>query len=85
MTAAQGDSRQFAGRNLESLVARLASPDRAPEDVATDLFLTILSRRPTANEQAQFRSYLRGAASLQDACRELAWVLMMTSEFSLNH
>jgi hypothetical protein len=53
--------------------------------VAADLFLTILSRRPTADEQSRFTSYLKGAASARDAHRELAWALMMTAEFSLNH
>jgi hypothetical protein len=81
----QMNSGQFAGRNLDALVKSLSTPDRSPEDVAADLFLAILSRRPTADERAQFRSYLQNAASPQDACRELAWVLMMTSEFSLNH
>jgi hypothetical protein len=81
----QMNSGQFAGRNLDALVSRLSTPDRSPEDIAADLFLAILSRRPTANEQAQFKSYLQRAGSAHDAARELAWVLMMTSEFSLNH
>jgi hypothetical protein len=81
----QMNSGQFAGRNLDALVSRLATPERPPEDVAADLFLTILSRRPTADEQARFRSYLGRAESTRDACRDLAWALMMTSEFSLNH
>jgi hypothetical protein len=81
----QMNSGQFAGRNLDALVGRLAAPDRPPEDVAADLFLTILSRRPTADELARFRSYLGRAESTRDACRDLAWALMMTSEFSLNH
>ena len=79
------NSEQFAGRNLEALVNRLSAAGRSPEDVAEQLFLTILSRRPTAEEQARFKSYLRSAGSGGAACRELAWVLMMTSEFSLNH
>jgi hypothetical protein len=81
----QMNSGQFAGRNLDTLIARLMSTNRPPEDVAADVFLAILSRRPTADERARFASYLQGAASAHDACRELAWVLMMTSEFSLNH
>jgi hypothetical protein len=81
----QMNSGQFAGRNLDTLVGRLTTPGRSPEDVASDLFLTMLSRRPTADEQRQFKSYLGRFDSAQSACRELAWVLMMTSEFSLNH
>lgn len=81
----QMNSGQFAGHGRDALVDRLATPGRTPEDVASDLFVTILSRRPTAEEQAQFREYAGQAASLREACGELAWVLMMTSEFSLNH
>jgi hypothetical protein len=81
----QMNSGQFAGRNLDALASRVATPDRSPEDVAADLFLTVLSRRPTADEVARFRSYLSNAGSAQDGCRDLGWVLMMTSEFSLNH
>lgn len=79
------NSRQFAGRNIAALVTRSASSGRSPDDVAGDLFLTILSRRPTAEEQRLFRDHLGRADSAQAACRELAWALMMTSEFSLNH
>jgi hypothetical protein len=81
----QMNSGQFAGRNVDGLLGRLGTPGRTPEEVAADLFLAILSRRPTEDEQAQFKSYLGRAGSARDACRELAWVLMMTSEFSLNH
>jgi hypothetical protein len=81
----QMNSGQFAGRNLDALVGRLAESGRAPDDVAADLFLTFLSRRPAADEQARFRSYVQTAGSTRDACRDLGWVLMMTGEFSLNH
>jgi hypothetical protein len=71
------NSGQFAGR----APATSAAPN---QDVATDLFLTILSRRPTADEATRVESYLARSGSA-DARRELAWVLIMTSEFSLNH
>jgi hypothetical protein len=78
----QMNSGQFTGRNLDGLVTRLnPSSDRPLEDIASDLFLTILSRRPTEKELRQARPYLNGTGGL----RELAWVLIMTSEFSLNH
>jgi hypothetical protein len=81
----QMNSRQFAGRNVDDLVERMMTPGRSPDEVGSDLFLAMLSRRPTGDEQATFGSYLGSAGSAHDACRELAWVLMMTSEFSLNH
>jgi hypothetical protein len=81
----QMNSGQFAGRNLAALAARWAAPGRSPDDIAGDLFLAILSRRPTADEQRLVRDHLAASHSAEAACRELAWALMMTSEFSLNH
>lgn len=81
----QMNSGQFAGRNIAALVTRLATSGRSADDVAEDLFLTILSRRPSADEQQLFRNYRERTGSVEAASRELAWVLMMTSEFSLNH
>ena len=51
-----------------------------------DLFLASCrgARRPT--KQRLFRAYAGPVpARAEAACRELAWALMMTSEFSLNH
>lgn len=79
------NSPQFAGRNVAALVTRLTTSGRSPDDLAGDLFLTILSRRPSAEEQRLFRDHLGDAGSREAACRELAWALMMTREFSLNH
>jgi hypothetical protein len=80
----QMNSDQFAGRNIAALVSRLAKPGRSADDVAADLFLAILSRRPTANEQKLFGGHVTQVGSLESAARELAWALLMTSEFSLN-
>jgi hypothetical protein len=81
----QMNADQFAGRSLAALARRLADSSRSPEDVAADLFLTILSRRPTADEQKLFRVHTTRTGSLETAARELAWALLLTSEFSLNH
>jgi hypothetical protein len=80
----QMNSGQFAGRNLTALAARVAKPGRSPDDVAGELFLTILSRRPTADEVMLFRDHVARVGSVGPAARELTWALMMTSEFSLN-
>ena len=82
----QMNSGQFTRRNLDGLVTRLNSPaDRSREETASDLFLTILSRRPTENEFRQAKSYVDRCGSAANGLHELAWVLIMTSEFSLNH
>lgn len=82
----QMNSGQFTGRNLDGLVTRLNPlSDRSIEEIASDVFLTILSRRPTENELRQVKAYLNRTGSTASGLRELAWVLIMTSEFSLNH
>ena len=79
------NSDQFAGRNVAALAGRVAAPGRSADDVAGDLFLAVLSRRPTAGERDLFRDHVGRAGSVGAAARELAWALLMTSEFSLNH
>ncbi len=81
----QMNSDQFAGQRLDALAERLTKPGRSADDVAGDLFLTILSRRPTADEQKLFHAHAKRTGSLESATWELAWALLMTSEFSLNH
>jgi hypothetical protein len=82
----QMNSGQFTGRGLDSLVSRVTTTSASsPETIASELFLTILARQPTPDEQRLVKAYLERSGSSRDGCRELAWVLMMTSEFSLNH
>jgi hypothetical protein len=80
------NSPQFAGRNLQALVSRITGPGRSQDEAVDELFLTILSRKPTPKEQEFARDHLQEAGgSPQTAFRELAWALLMTSEFTLNH
>jgi hypothetical protein len=81
----QMNSDQFGDRSLTALATRLAKPGRPTEEVADELFLTLLSRRPTVREQQLFRAHVARTGSLETATRELAWALLLTSEFSLNH
>ncbi len=80
------NSKQFAGRNVAALVSRAADKERPADEVAEELFLTILSRRPTPAERQITGDQLPDKdASPQTVYRELAWALLMCSEFSLNH
>jgi hypothetical protein len=77
----QMNSKQFAGRSLDALVTRVGKSARP----ADDLYLAFLARRPTADELQVVRGHVAKADSAEAAYRELAWALMMTGEFSLNH
>jgi hypothetical protein len=78
------NSGQFSSRGDE-LVRRMAGSGGSPDKVAADLFLTILARPPSTEEPQLFLDHLARAGSLQAATRELAWALLLTSEFSVNH
>jgi len=67
-----------------------------PSAVAEELYLSVHSRRPTAEERAEVASYLASRttnlAKTQNlgqehlaALRELAWGLLASTEFRFNH
>ena len=58
-----------------------------PEQAADELFLGVLSRRPTAEERASVASALgRASATERPAtCGELVWALLTSAEFRFNH
>jgi hypothetical protein len=68
--------------NLTDRLARLK--DAAA--VADELYLSVLTRRPTAEEAKEVGDYLAGrAADRTAALRDLAWALLTSSEFRFNH
>lgn len=68
--------------NLVERLSKIADP--AP--VAEELYLSVLSRPPVAEEQAEVKEYLEKNASRRDAALgELAWALIASAEFRLNH
>lgn len=73
------------------LIARLAAPTDTSA-VAEELYLSLLSRRPTADERSEVADYLtrRASASASNpekltALRELTWGLLASTEFRFNH
>jgi hypothetical protein len=80
------NSPQFAGRNISALISRMDAGGRTADDVVEEMYLTILARRPTAAEFELVTAQWPDRSALpQTVYRELAWALLMSSEFSLNH
>lgn len=80
------NSPQFAGRNVAALVERIDDKGRSADEVMDELFLTVLSRRPSSAERQLWHDQRASSdVSPSTAYRELAWVLIMSSEFALNH
>lgn len=68
-----------------NLVGRLVKLEQ-PEAVAEELYVGVLSRLPETAEVAEVGDYLaKNAKRRADALGELAWALLASAEFRLNH
>jgi hypothetical protein len=70
------------GGNLTERMTNQADPNA----LAEDLYLTVLSRRPTPEEAAEVAAQLATRPQEKPACvQELAWALLTSAEFRFNH
>jgi hypothetical protein len=71
-----------ADGNLTDRLVKLTDPS----ETAIELYLTVLSRLPTAMESAEVTNYLANrAADRPAALQELEWALFSAAEFRFNH
>jgi len=71
-----------AAGNLTDRLRQLDDPAK----LAQELYLSVLSRMPTADEVNDVVQYLDGRAEKkQDAVQELAWALITSAEFRFRH
>jgi Protein of unknown function (DUF1553) len=68
-----------------NLLDRLSKLPQA-DAVAEELFLSVLTRRPTDEDRKDVAEYLQGhAANRTAALGDLAWALLTSAEFRFNH
>ena len=65
-------------------MASVASPSTTPEKAVEKLYLGTLSRRPTASEAKKMKDHIAGQNDLKQAYADVMWVLLNSSEFTLN-
>lgn len=65
---------------VDALVA-----EKSPEAIAEQIYLSIMSRRPSAEEIAEVRQHLSERKERSLAVSELASALLLCAEFRLNH
>lgn len=70
--------------NGGKIVERLANARDEPDKVVESLFLATLSRRPQAEEGRLMAELLKGRDDRQQAYRDILWILLNSSAFSLN-
>lgn len=67
-------------------VRKLAESPKSPEEIATELYLTTLSRPPSAAElTAASAAYAAQGATRQTATEDVFWALLNSPEFVFNH
>jgi hypothetical protein len=67
--------------NLAERLGKLTDPG----EVADELFLSVLSRPPTAEERKDVTDLLKASADRPAAVAELVWALLASAEFRFNH
>jgi Protein of unknown function (DUF1553)/Protein of unknown function (DUF1549) len=74
-------------RKIESsrMIEFQTSSNRPPADIATGMYLGILSRFPTAEEIKTTQSYFQSGIGKRQAAVDLAWALMNSTEFLYRH
>lgn len=75
-----GTVRGLIGARVASL-AKLTDPNM----LAEELFLSVLSRRPTVDEKQDVADRLKAANNRNTAIGELVWALVASTEFRFNH
>jgi hypothetical protein len=69
---------QAAGKNLLSRVLK-DSPDDAK--AVTSIYLRVLARRPTDRELSKCRAYIAKVDNRAEACEDILWALINSTEF----
>ena len=68
-----------------AVVDKLVSSKANHTEAIETLYLTVLSRRPTAEEVKLMSDYLSRRKDDREGFRGVLWMLLNSSEFALNH
>jgi hypothetical protein len=80
-----GDVIESKVTNLNGYLANLLSLSPEPDEVVENLYLRVLCRPPTAEEQSRWSAELKQSSSLSEAAQDLFWALLNSREFAFNH
>ncbi|HCP13883.1 MAG TPA: hypothetical protein DIT89_16235, partial [Planctomycetaceae bacterium] len=72
-------------RHADGLLARLMARVSAPEEMVDELYLTFYGRLPTSEERTAAVRHLVQNSQRTEAVEDLAWSLLNSPEFLLNH
>lgn len=67
------------------VVDRVIEASKSPGEAIDELFLAVVSRKPTAEEREKFTAFAARQKNSREAYCRVVWVLLNSSEFLLNH
>lgn len=76
--------RSWIAPRAGNLAERLSKLEK-PTDIAEELYLSVLTRRPTAEESTEIADFLKSRADRAVALQDLIWALTASAEFRFNH
>ena len=78
-----GDMLQDMLTDADNRISRLLSAGKSDREVVEELYLSALSRRPTAEELAKLTAFVDMAKDRRAAFEDVAWGLVNAKEFLL--
>lgn len=70
--------------NNNSSIGRVIREMKSPEEVVEQLYLSVLSRKPTAGEQEMMLSHVKKQIDPKTGYADILWAMLNSSEFALN-
>ena len=80
-----GDVIESKVTSLNGYLANLLTLNPEPDEIVDNLYLRVVCRFPTPEEQSRWAAELKQAKSLREASEDLFWALLNSREFSFNH
>lgn len=80
-----GDVIESKVSSLNGYLANLLELNPEPDEVVDNLYMRVLCRPPTPEEQSRWSAELKLPGALREASEDLFWALLNSREFAFNH
>jgi hypothetical protein len=80
-----GDVIESKVGSLNGYLANLLELNPEADEAVENLYMRVLCRPPTPEEQSRWAAELKQATSFREATEDLFWALLNPREFSFNH
>ncbi|MFI3317620.1 MAG: DUF1800 family protein [Rikenellaceae bacterium] len=71
--------------STSKLITQMVEKQESREDVIREIYLMMLSRRPSAEETAAILSYVKSNQSMRAMASDLIWAMLNSPEYLFNH